>query len=70
MIERLLTIEAAPLPAGRSTLKLFEIPELACDGIGTLILHDIAACSTAGQDVADCYAMIELSSLAAAALVK
>ena len=71
VIDRLLTIEAAPLPAGRTTLKLFEIPEIACDGIGSVILHDIAACTAEGGEAADdCFAVVELNSLASAPLVK
>ena len=29
VIDRLLSIDAAPLPAARTTLKLFEIPDIA-----------------------------------------
>jgi hypothetical protein len=70
VIDRLLTIDAAPLPADRTTLKLFEIPEIACDDIGEVILHDIASCATASGEAQDCFALIELSSLAPAPLVK
>lgn len=70
VIDRLLTIDAAPLPARRTTLKLFEIPEIACENVGEVILHDIAACAAADAAAIDCFAMIELSSLASTPLVK
>ena len=72
IIDRLLTVEAAPLPAGRTTLKLFEIPETQCDAIGEILLHDIGRCEAgAGQGaVPDCFAVIDLQSRAAAPLVK
>ena len=70
VIDRLLTIDAAPLPAERTTLKIFEIPDIGCDNVGELILHDIAACGTANEETVDCFALIELSSLAPAPLVK
>ncbi len=70
VIDRLLTIDAAPLPAVRTVLKIFEIPEITCDNIGEMILHDIAACATESNTVIDCFDVIELSSRAAAALVK
>ncbi|MEM9428897.1 MAG: hypothetical protein AAGA32_05305 [Pseudomonadota bacterium] len=70
VIDRLLTIDAAPLPAARTTLKLFEIPELACTGVGEIILHDIAACTPQNADPIDCYTFLDLTSLAEAELVK
>ena len=36
IIDRLLTIDAAPLPAQRTTLKLFEIPDTQCTQIGEI----------------------------------
>ena len=38
IIDRLLTIDAAPLPANRTTLKLFEIPEMSCTKISEILL--------------------------------
>lgn len=70
IIDRLLTIDAAPLPAGRTTLKIFEIPEIGCDGIGEIILHDMPACAAADGAETDCFALIALESRADAALVK
>ena len=68
VIDRLLTIDAAPLPAERTTLKLFEVPDMACEAIGEVILHDIPACAAAGEGPGDCFALVELSSLADAPL--
>jgi hypothetical protein len=70
VIDRLITLEAAPLPAQRTTLKLFEIPDIACEAIGTVLLHDITACTAATGPTGDCFAMVELTSLAPAPLVK
>ena len=70
VIDRLLTIDAAPLPAARTTLKIFEIPKIACADVGELILHDIAACASANDAAIDCFELIELSSRAPAPLVK
>jgi len=70
VIDRLLTIDAAPLPAGRTTLKLFEIPETSCDAIGEVLLHDIAACRPQNAEEVDCFAFLDLASRTAAPLVK
>ena len=68
VIDRLLTIDAAPLPASRTTLKLFEIPEIGCDRIGTILLHEIASCASEAGDSPDCFALIRLESKAGVAL--
>lgn len=70
VIDRLLTIDAAPLPAARTTLKLFEIPEIGCAEIGEILLHDIASCQPQNEAEIDCFGIIELTSRASAPLVK
>ena len=70
VIDRLLTVEAAPLPAKRTTLKLFEIPEIACENISEVLFHDLAKCEAANGAPGDCFSTIDLSSRAAMALVK
>jgi hypothetical protein len=70
IIDRLLTIDAAPLPANRTTLKLFEIPEMSCVNISEILLHEIASCKPQNDDEIDCYPFLELKSRTDAALVK
>ena len=70
IIDRLLTIDAAPLPAKRTTLKLFEIPEMACGKISEILLHEIASCRPQNDSEVDCYPFLELKSRTSAALVK
>ncbi len=70
IIDQLLTVDAAPLPLERTTLKLFEFPGIACDGISEILLHDIAACRPQNGEDMDCFAVLSLQSRAAAALVK
>ena len=70
VIDRLLSIDAAPLPVARTTLKLFEIPQIACASIGQILLHDVPICKPQNAEAADCYPMIDLASKTPAALVK
>ncbi len=70
IIDQLLTVDAAPLPLERTTLKLFEFSGIACDGISEILLHDIAACRPQNGEEMDCFAVLELHSKAAAPLVK
>ena len=70
VIDRLLTIDAAPVPAARTTLKLFEIPEIACDGISEVLLHELPACRPQNAEPMDCFDRLELVSRTPAPLVK
>ncbi len=70
VIDRLLTVDAAPLKAERTTLKLFEIPEIQCERIGEILLHEIAKCEPEQGGPLDCFTIIDLKSRAAAPLVK
>jgi hypothetical protein len=59
VIDRLLSVDAAPLPVARTTLKLFEIPEIACDDISEMIVHDMPVCKLENAEPADCFAFVE-----------
>lgn len=70
VIDRLLTIDASPLPPARTTLKLFEVPGLACAAVSEVLLHEIPVCRVANRPEADCFAVIDLGSKAPAPLVQ
>ena len=70
VIDRLLTVDAAPLPAARTTLKLFEVPDLGCAQISEVLLHDVATCKPQNADEIDCFAIMDLVSRTQAAFVK
>lgn len=70
IIDRLLSIDAAPLPIERTTLKLFAIPEISCADISEIVLHDMASCKPQNEEETDCFAFLDLQSKTPAALVK
>lgn len=70
VIDRLLSIDAAPLPAARTTLKLFEIPEIACARISEVLLHEITTCRPQNAEAMDCFPILTLGSKTGAQLVK
>lgn len=70
VIDRLLTIDAAPLPAARTTLKLFEVPEIGCEAISEVLLHDIPVCQPQNAEPVDCYGLLTLESRTDAAFVQ
>ena len=70
VIDRLLSIDAAPLPVARTTLKLFEIPDTTCAGISEILLHELTSCQPQNEAQMDCFPILDLNSRTAAALVK
>lgn len=70
VIDRLLAIDAAPLPVARTTLKLFEIPDTTCAGISEILLHELTSCQPQNADEMDCFPILDLNSKTSAALVK
>ncbi len=70
VIDQLLSIDAAPLPIARTTLKLFEIPDIACDDISEVLLHEMTACKPQNADPVDCFDFMDLSSKTPAGFVK
>ncbi len=70
VIARRLAVEAAPLRAEKTSVKLFDLDGLACDRVGTVLVNDVLACSTAKGPVEDCVARIETASRASAKLAK
>lgn len=70
VIDRLLNIDAAPLPVARTTLKLFEIPEIACTDISEILLHAIETCQPQNEENMDCFPLVSLVSRTPAPLVK
>ncbi|WP_407696780.1 hypothetical protein [Sedimentitalea xiamensis] len=70
VIDRLLSVDAAPLPVARTTLKLFEIPGMQCSRISEILLHELTSCKPQNADEMDCFAILTLTSRASAQLVK
>lgn len=70
IIDRLLNIDAAPLPVARTTLKLFEIPQISCSDVSEILLHAIDICKPQNEENIDCFPLVNLVSRASVALVK
>lgn len=65
VISRRLAVDAAPLAAGRTVVKLFDVGGLACADIGRILING-GTCPAAD----DCVALIEPSSLGDVPLIK
>ncbi|MDX1606670.1 MAG: hypothetical protein R3202_10790 [Candidatus Competibacterales bacterium] len=70
VISRRLAVDAAPLRAGKTTVKVFDLEGLDCDSIQRVLLNDLSACSVDGSPLPDCIDRVGTGSRAGAALVK
>jgi hypothetical protein len=62
IVAKRLAVETAPLPAGKTGLKMFDIANMSCPSLGRMLLNDVLSCSDADGPVADCLASIEPSA--------
>lgn len=70
IIQRRLTVEAAPLRAKKTSIKVFTIPEQKCESIGRVMLNDITACKSGDAMMEDCIDSANVSSRTSAEFVK
>lgn len=70
VIARRLAVEAAPLIAGKTTVKLFDIAGLACGDIGRVLLNDVMSCRDQGGERRDCVNLVATASRAKVPFVK
>ena len=62
VLAKRIVVEAAPLPATKTSLKQFDIQGLACPDLGQVLLNDVTACRDQGGEKADCAATVKLQS--------
>ncbi|KXX65564.1 hypothetical protein [Marichromatium gracile] len=70
LIQQRLALEAAPLAAGKTSVKLFEVADTRCEQIGRILVNGIGACSSAEGTLTDCLQRIEPSSRLSTKLFK
>jgi hypothetical protein len=70
IIQKWLAIDAAPLRAGKTSVKLFDVSGVACDKVGSILLNDVTACADAGGEIAGCVDRITATSKAKAKFYK
>lgn len=70
IIEKRIAVGLAPLPTGKTTVKLFDIDGQDCSKIGSVLINEVMACSSAEGAVPDCSKRIAPSSRVNAKLFK
>lgn len=58
VISRRLAVEAGPVRASKTSVKLFDLPDTPCDSVAKLLLNDVTAC---GEEK-DCLGLVGVSS--------
>jgi len=58
VISRRLAVEAGPLRASKTAVKLFDAAEVGCDSLSRVLLNDVTACG--GEQ--DCLALVTTTS--------
>lgn len=63
VIAKRLAVDAAPLSARKTAVKLFDIADLDCARIGQVLLNDVLACrNEAGAEASDCADRLAVAS--------
>ena len=70
VIAKHLAVDAAPLRADKTVVKMFDIAGIGCDQIGRILLNDVTKCAGTDGARADCIDRLAPSSRASGELVK
>mgnify|MGYP000998474191 FL=1 len=64
VITRRIAVDAAPLRAGRPTVKLFDLTDLKCDSIQRILVNDVSPCTDGSGAREDCVEALGVRSRA------
>jgi hypothetical protein len=71
VVAKRLAVQAAPLPEGKTSLKIFDIEGHDCAGIGSILLNDVLACEPeVGATTPGCLALVAASARGAVPFIK
>lgn len=70
VVAKRLAVQAAPLPAGKTSLKVFDVEGHGCEDIGSILLNDVMDCAPAPETGAGCLARIAVSARGEVTFVK
>ena len=70
IVERRLAVQGAPLPLGKTHLKVFEVSDLPCERIARLLLNDVLDCADSTGPRDNCLALLSTTARAAVPFIK
>ncbi len=62
VVERLTLFDLQDLPRGRPRVRQFDVPGLACDNLGKVLINGVSTCDGDGLDPSACSKSLELDS--------
>ena len=63
-------VELAPLPAGKTSVRVFSLDGIDCETVGRVLLNAIVSCQDGSGERPDCLGLVETSSRAAAPFIE
>ncbi|WP_417515662.1 Tat pathway signal sequence domain protein [Minwuia sp.] len=70
IVSRRLALETGPLPAGKTSLKVFDLAGLPCDRIGRILINDVLECADGTGRREDCLPLVEPGSRTGTPLIR
>lgn len=70
VVAKRLALETAPLPADKTSLKVFDIGGMACEQVGRILLNDVLDCASADGPQDGCLGLIDVSARGELSLIK
>ena len=58
IVTRRLALETAPLPPGKTSLKVFDLSGIGCNAVGRMLVNDVLSCTDADGDRSDCLDLV------------
>lgn len=55
-------VELGPLRANKTSLHVFQMPEMECGNVGEVLLNDVTECTPSDGSTIDCLGIVTLSS--------
>lgn len=62
LVQRMTVLDFQDLPAGRTRVRQFNLPETQCDGISRVLINDVSTCTGAGVTEALCIDGLRVAS--------
>lgn len=70
IITRRVAVDLAPLPAGKTSVRVFSLDGMECDSVGRVLLNSVVSCEDGTGERTDCLGLVKPSSRAAAAFIE
>ena len=70
VIAKRLALNMAPIRANKTSVKLFDIAGLKCEGIGRVLINDVVGCSSDSGELTGCITQVKPQSRAGVPFIK